>query len=149
MTRTALAIGCGGTIGGAWIVAALAELAEQTGWDPRQADVLQGTSAGAELVTMLAGGYGVDDLVALQSGRPNDDVLRRHREDTPPSLPRVPRPARLHPSTLWTRSGGHARLTGVAPRGTGDSTWLQRLAQAVVPQGESWLPHAGARLVAY
>ncbi|MFN3338465.1 MAG: patatin, partial [Dietzia sp.] len=45
-------LGCGGTIGGAWTIAALYALAEQTGLDPRDADVLQGTSAGAELVTM-------------------------------------------------------------------------------------------------
>lgn len=149
MTRTALVIGCGGTIGGAWIIAALAELAQQTGWDPRQADVLQGTSAGSEIVTMLSGGYGVDDLVAMQAGRPNDDVLRRHLDDTPPSLPTLPRPARPQPSTLWTRRGGHARLTGIAPRGTGDTAWLRRLAQSVVPQGHTWLSHPGARMVAY
>lgn len=149
MTRTALAIGCGGTIGGAWIVAALAELAEQTGWDPRRADVLQGTSAGSEIVTMLSGGYGVDDLVAMQAGRPNDDVLRRHLDDTPPSMPGLPRPGRLQPSTLWTRRGGHTRLTGIAPRGTGDTAWLRRLAEAVVPEGDTWLPQPGARLVAY
>ncbi|NMO03386.1 patatin [Gordonia sp. TBRC 11910] len=149
MTRIAVAIGCGGTIGAAWIVAVLAELADQTGWDPRQADILQGTSAGAELVTMLSGGYGVDDLVAMQSGAPGDEVLRRHLDDTPPSLPRLPRPARLQPSTLWTRGGGHARLTGIAPRGGGDAGWLSRLAQSVVPEGDSWLAHPGARLVAY
>ena len=42
----------GGTIGGAWIVAALHALAEQTGSDPAGADVLQGTSAGAEIVSL-------------------------------------------------------------------------------------------------
>lgn len=66
--KRALAIGCGGTIGGAWIVAALHALKEQTGWDPREASVLQGTSAGAEIVTMLGGGASVDDLVASEGG---------------------------------------------------------------------------------
>ena len=47
--KRALVIGCGGTIGGAWIVAALHALQEQTGWDPREASVLQGTSAGEAL----------------------------------------------------------------------------------------------------
>ncbi|MDF0529112.1 patatin-like phospholipase family protein [Tsukamurella sp. 8F] len=147
MTR-ALVIGCGGTIGGAWIVAALAALAERLDWDPREADILQGTSAGAELVAMLSGGYGIDDLVAMQSGRTDDGVLRRHVADTPPSLPRVPFPAPIDPSTLWRGGRGHSRLTGIAPRGRGDAAWLQRLAEAVAgPDG--WLPHPGARLVAY
>ncbi|GAC57057.1 hypothetical protein GOHSU_16_00140 [Gordonia hirsuta DSM 44140 = NBRC 16056] len=83
MTRVALAIGCGGTIGGAWSVAALHALAEQLDWDPRQAQVLQGTSAGAELVTLLAGGYSTADLVDMQSGRSTDALLAAHLA-TPP-----------------------------------------------------------------
>ncbi len=51
----ALVIGCGGTLGFAWAAAVLAEL-ERQGWDPRTADVLIGTSAGAELVAMLGSG---------------------------------------------------------------------------------------------
>lgn len=34
MDRTAIVIGCGGTIGGAWAIAALHALAEQTGSSP-------------------------------------------------------------------------------------------------------------------
>lgn len=60
-SKTALVIGCGGTIGGAWAVAALDELARQTGWDPADASVLQGASAGAEMVTMLGGGFTPSD----------------------------------------------------------------------------------------
>ncbi|MFW0791739.1 patatin-like phospholipase family protein [Gordonia sp. CPCC 205333] len=149
MSRTALAIGCGGTIGGAWIIAALHALAEHTDWDPAQADILQGTSAGAEIVTMLAGGYSVDDLVEMQAGRSTDPVLTAHLAATPSGVPPVPRPSRLKPSTLWTRRSGHESLVGIAPRGRGDASWLDRLAQAVVPEGDSWLPHSGARLVAY
>lgn len=70
MTRTALVIGCGGTLGGAWSVAALHALAEHLDWDPREADILQGTSAGAELATMLGAGFSVTELVDMQLGRP-------------------------------------------------------------------------------
>lgn len=51
--KRAVAIGCGGTIGGAWAVAALHALQEQTGWAPREAAVLQGTSAGAALESAM------------------------------------------------------------------------------------------------
>lgn len=76
-SRTALVIGCGGTIGGAWIVAALHALADQTGREPAKADILQGTSAGAEIVTMLGGGATVADLVAMQRGQASDERDRK------------------------------------------------------------------------
>ncbi|MGW5382356.1 patatin-like phospholipase family protein [Nocardia sp. NPDC003963] len=149
MTRRALILGCGGTIGGAWSVAALAALAEQLDWDPRDAAVLQGTSAGAELVTLLAGGYSMDDLVDMHTGATTDPILRRHIAATPRGIPPIPRPVPLAPAGLLRhRGGGHRRLTGIAPRGRGDAIWLQQLAESVAgPDG--LLPHPGARLVAY
>lgn len=143
----ALVIGCGGTIGGAWTMAALAALADQLDWDPREADVLQGTSAGAEIVTMLSGGYSAHDLVAMQAGTTDDPVLTRHLDATPPSLPRIPFSLPAQPSTLWTRTGGHAPLTGIAPRGRGDASWLQELADAAL--GPNAAVPERARLIAY
>ena len=147
MTTTALAIGCGGTIGGAWAIAALHELTRQTGWNPADATVLQGTSAGAEMVTMLGGGFSASDLADMQAGRPTDPILERHLADTPPSLPRVPGPAMPNPSTLWTRGGGHAKLVGIAPRGRGDASWLRRLAEATAGD-DGRAAHPGVRMVA-
>ncbi|GAC70549.1 patatin-like phospholipase family protein [Gordonia soli] len=149
MTGTAVVIGCGGTIGGAWVVAALHALADQTGLDPRDADVLQGTSAGAELVTMLGSGIGVDELVAMQRGTATDSRLRAHVAATPSGIPPVPRLPLLAPALLRRRSG-HAALTGMAPTGRGDASWLQRLADGMgATGGGEWLPHGGARMVAY
>lgn len=147
MTRTALVIGCGGTIGGAWTVAALHHLIEETGWDPATASILQGTSAGAEIVTMLAGGHTVGDIVAMQSGRPADPTLVAHLRDCPPSFPRVPAPAVPRFSTL-SRTTGHERWAGIAPRGRGDAGWLQRLADSATG-GDAWFVRDGVRLVAY
>ena len=146
MSRTALVLGCGGTIGGAWMIAALRALTEQTGFDPREADVLQGTSADAELVTMLAGGIGVDELVDMQRGRARDLRLREHVAATPPGRPPLPRLPLLNPGLLRTRSG-LAALTGIAPTGRADASWLQRLAEGF--EVGAWLPHPGARMVAY
>ncbi|MEV0671997.1 patatin-like phospholipase family protein [Mycobacterium sp. NPDC050441] len=144
---TALVIGCGGTIGGAWTVAALHALAEQTGWDPRDTAVLQGTSAGAELVTILGGGATVSDLVAMHRGTSADERLRRHIADTPPSVPPIPVPRPLNPRLLGSQRG-LAAATGIAPVGRGNADWLQRLADAF--SGTSgWPDLPGVRMVAF
>jgi NTE family protein len=146
-SKTALVIGCGGTIGGAWIVAALHALAELTGTEPAQADVLQGTSAGAEIVTMLAGGAAVDELVAMHRGQATDERLRRHLHCTPPGLPPLPRPRLLNPALLRSQSG-LAALAGIAPTGRGDADWLQRLADGFASR-DGRLSHPDTRMVAY
>ena len=51
----ALVIGCGGTLGFTWTAAVLAEI-ERQGWDPRTAEVIIGTSAGAEIAALLGAG---------------------------------------------------------------------------------------------
>ena len=146
MTR-ALVIGCGGTIGGAWIIAALHALQEQTGWDVRDAAVLQGTSAGAEMVTILGGGASVDDLVAMHRGTSTDDRLIRHINATPPSLPPLPGPRILNPGLLRSQSG-LAAITGIAPTGRADADFLQHLASAFA-DSSGWVAHPGARMVAF
>lgn len=148
MTRIALAIGCGGTVGGAWSIAALNALAEQLRWDPRDADVIQGASAGAEITTMLGGGFSIGELVDMQLGKPVDDRLVAHLADTPASFPSLPRPRIPDVRTLGRR-GGHRSLVGIAPRGRGDAGWLDRLATSVCAPGSSWVDRPGIRLLAY
>ncbi|GAA1252282.1 hypothetical protein GCM10009676_43960 [Prauserella halophila] len=147
MTTRALVLGCGGTIGRAWTIAALCALSEQLQWDPRTADLLQGTSAGAELVTMLASGVAVDELVAMQQGNADDPRLRSHHADTPPSLPPLPLPRPLNPRLLRSQRG-LAALAGIAPIGRGDPSWLARLADGFTA-GRDWFDHSAARMVAF
>ncbi|WP_460359463.1 patatin-like phospholipase family protein [Mycobacterium sp. ZZG] len=144
MARRALVIGCGGTIGGAWIVAALDALTRELGITPADFTVMQGTSAGAELVTMLAAGVVPDQLVAMHRGEATDPRLHDHLAATPPGLPPVPSPRLLNPRLVTTQMG-LAALTGVAPTGRGDATWLQRLADAFSDEPQ----HPGARMVAF
>lgn len=56
--RRGLVVGGGGTLGFAWAVAALAAVEEQLDWDARTAEVLVGTSAGAEVVCPRSGPAG-------------------------------------------------------------------------------------------
>lgn len=154
--RRGLAIGCGGTLGAAWIIAALAAARDVLDWDPRTADAMIGTSAGAEMVTLLGSGIAVDDLVAMQRGESSDPVLTAHMRAEPGRFPPLPRPRLGAPAgTLRALrdgriSGGQRLLTaasGLLPVGGGDPGWLQRLADRLRPDG-GWLPHPAARLVA-
>lgn len=148
--RRGLAIGCGGTVGAAWIVAALAAVRDVLDWDPREAEVLMGTSAGAELVTMLGSGISVDELVAMQEGRTTHPALLAHLRDAPGRFPPLPRPWPASPRLSLRGAGSAQRVltagSGLLPTGTGDASWLQRLAEALNP-GREWVPHPATWLV--
>ena len=70
MTRIALVMGAGGVVGHAYHAGTVAALAEGTGWDPRRADVLVGTSAGSVVAAMLRAGASPADLYARAVGQP-------------------------------------------------------------------------------
>ncbi|MBN4926960.1 patatin-like phospholipase family protein [Hoyosella rhizosphaerae] len=128
------------------MIAALKAIETQLEWDPRTADVLQGTSAGAELATMLGSGVSVDDLVAMQNGSTTDPRLQAHLADTPGMIPPLPRAA-LGSFGLFRRAQGVVALSGLAPRGSGNPAWLTRLAESLNPD-ETWVEHPDTRLVA-
>jgi len=54
--RVGLVLGGGGVLGGAWEAGALQALRQETGWDPRDADCLIGTSVGSLVAALLAAG---------------------------------------------------------------------------------------------
>ncbi|HYM50504.1 MAG TPA: patatin-like phospholipase family protein [Candidatus Limnocylindrales bacterium] len=54
--RVGLVLGGGGVLGGAWEIGALRALQAETGWDPRRAEYLIGTSVGALMAALLAAG---------------------------------------------------------------------------------------------
>ncbi|MCG6496366.1 patatin-like phospholipase family protein [Kitasatospora sp. A2-31] len=68
--RRGLVLGGGGMLGAAWTVGALCAVEEATGRRPDGAEVLLGTSAGAILAALLAGGVGADQLRDHQRGLP-------------------------------------------------------------------------------
>lgn len=152
--RRGLAIGCGGTLGAAWIVAALAAARDVLDWDPRTAEVMIGTSAGAEMLTMLGSGIGVDELVAMQDGTSANPILIAHMRGEPGRFPPLPRarlgaPGRAVRELVSRPGNGHALLTagsGLLPVGSGDPSWLQRLADRLNPGG-GWVSHPATWLV--
>jgi NTE family protein len=66
--RRGLLLGGGGSLGAAWTIGALCALEDSCGWDPRSADVIQGTSAGAIVGSLLALGARPCDLRDHQRG---------------------------------------------------------------------------------
>jgi NTE family protein len=102
VARVGLVLGAGGVTGGAFHAGALAALEEATGWDPRQADVVIGTSAGSVLGASLRAGLGAADMAARAEGRRVSAGGRRllemaGRPPAPPSPDPVPGPPQWGP----------------------------------------------------
>ena len=77
MPRIALVLGGGGLVGQAFHAGALAALEHDYGWDPRTADVIVGTSAGAISGALLRSGITATDLAThFAEGPSAPEVLR-------------------------------------------------------------------------
>ena len=154
--RTGLVLGAGGVLGAAWTIGALAALESERGIDPRDVDVLVGTSAGSVLAGFLGCGIAVDVLLDHQRGIVNagaPDI--RYDPDTDsggalPSLPRLgigsPRgvvSSALHP---W-RATPMGALSAILPQGRGSLDPVGRLIDAVCPRG-AWAAHPQTWIVA-
>ncbi len=89
--RIGLVLGAGGITGFAYHSGALQSLSRVTGWDPRTADVIVGTSAGSGVGAMLRGGVPVAEVIAhLLAAPSNPETMARlrvlsGRESNPPS----------------------------------------------------------------
>src|SRR5699024_1663350 len=147
--RRGLVLGCGGTLGLAWTVSALAAVETALDFDARDADVLQGTSAGAELVTLLGAGIGTAEiLAALHGDDAVDPVLAAHLAVPVGRFPRLPSLRPGNPRlAVRRRLSGLTRAAGLAPIGRGDAQWLGELADTLHP-GPEWLGHRHARMIA-
>lgn len=78
-----LVLGGGGVVGVAWEIGVLSGLADALGWDPADAAVIVGTSAGSVIGTQLRQGRTLDDLVDEQ----RHGGLRIARNDSPAADP--------------------------------------------------------------
>jgi NTE family protein len=156
MTRTGVVLGAGGVLGAAWTIGALAALQETRGWDPRDAEVLVGTSAGSVLAGFLGCGVGVDVLLDHQRGIVNaeaPDISYDPDRDSGGALPPLPRPgigsargvlsSALRP---WKVTPMGA-LSAVLPQGRGSLDPVGTLVDAVCPRG-AWAAHPQTWIVA-
>ena len=154
--RRGLVVGAGGVLGAAWSIGALRALEEQTGWDPRTAEVIVGTSAGSILAALLSAGIGTQTLVDHQRGivKPGDPVIEYESDGgNGNGLPPLPR-LKLGSQQLLRQTARHPRritplaaITALLPQGRGSIDVVGRLVDAVVPHGE-WTPHPRTWIVA-
>jgi NTE family protein len=70
MSRIGLVFGAGGIAGHAYHAGVLDALAATTGWDPADADVVVGTSAGSAVAALLRGGMSPADIARRAAGEP-------------------------------------------------------------------------------
>lgn len=154
--RRGLVLGGGGVLGAAWMIGALSALSDSLDWDPRDAEIVVGTSAGSVLAAMLGCGLGVDTLVNHQRGvlAPGDPKIDfDHDTASGGALP--PRPQlRIGSRALLARSVLHPRrvpvlatLAGLAPRGRGTLTAVGDLVSAVNTDGR-WPEHPATWMIA-
>lgn len=73
MAHVGLVLGAGGILGTAFHAGVLAAVEEATGWDPRSADLVVGTSGGATTGSQLRAGISAADLMAMATGHPLSD----------------------------------------------------------------------------
>jgi NTE family protein len=156
MTSIALVLGGGGLVGSAYEIGVLAALADETGWDARDADLIVGTSAGASVAATLRSGYSPADHFAhatdgplspegeaLDAGLPNE----RLRLPEPPARVGLPVPMALWLLPRATLRRGPARpalaLAGLLPAGSLDpsplSARVRHVSSVRWPQSPTWL----------
>ena len=154
--RTGVVLGAGGVLGAAWTIGALAALEAERGIDPREAQVLVGTSAGSVLASFLGCGIGVDVLLDHQRGIVNaeaPDISYDPDTDSGGALPPLPRPGIGSPRGVvssalrpW-RTTPMGALSAILPQGRGSLDPVGRLVDAVCPRG-AWAAHPQTWIVA-
>jgi len=119
-SRVGVVLGGGGVLGAAWLLGALSALERETGWQPRQAELLMGTSAGSLIAALAASVQRPWDVLDA-GGEPGFlDVLAAATYE-------VERPGR------WMRWGSW-RMIVETWRGGGDAA-LSRTWAGMLPHG--------------
>jgi len=154
-----LVLGGGGVLGAAWAVGALQSIQDVRGIDPRDFDVIVGTSAGSVLGALVAAGVSVDALRDHQFGIPiTEGPLAGYSWDYEsatggprPSMPRLrgPGSVKLMASSLrhGLRMPPTAVLSAFMPLGSGSLERVGHLIDAITPMDE-WSPHPNLWIVA-
>jgi len=156
-SKVGLVLGAGGVMGGAWLVGALHALVRATGWDPAEADLVVGTSAGAMIGALVAARVPTEFMVRHSAGevvegvtdaqgRPASEASRSAGADfrLHRGLPRLgPGSPRL---ALARGAPPGARLMALVPRGLISTEPLKDTVRRAVAKG--WADHKKLWVVA-
>jgi NTE family protein len=152
--RRGLVLGAGGVLGASWTIGALRAVQDATGWDPREAEVIIGTSAGSVLAAFLGCGIGTEQLLNHQRGivAPGDPVIE-YDVDSTAALPQLPKLG-LGSARLLATVARHPRkvtplgaLAGITPKGRTSIEPVGNLVEAIAPRG-TWATHPKTWIVA-
>jgi NTE family protein len=146
--RRGLVLGAGGVLGFAWTIGALSALEQAEGFDPREAEVCVGTSAGSVLAAMLGCGIAVEQMVRHQQGkapRPGDPAIRfNYARDSGGAMP--PRPLLRIGSPKMAREVVRrprsfpplAAMTPFFPQGRGSLSAVTGVVRALTEDDDNW-----------
>jgi NTE family protein len=153
--RRGVVLGAGGVLGAAWMMGALEALESAAGFEPRDAEVVVGTSAGSILAAFAGCGIGVDTMSRHQRGEVADgdpQIAFDYEKDTGGSLPPRPR-LRLGSPGLLRSTVRHplavtptTALMSLLPAGRGSLKPVGDLVAGVAP--EQWPTHPTTWIVA-
>ncbi len=136
MAKVGLVLGGGGIAGFAYLTTTLTVLQQLTGWDPRNADVIVGTSAGSNVGGFLRGGTPIgeslDDIMTLPANPRSMERLRvlSGRE--------ADRTVRLFPTSLSMVAREAVRGPFMRP---------SRLVSGLIPNGNIRTDSIGDRMI--
>ena len=140
-------------MGASWLIGALEALEDETGWDPTQAEVIVGTSAGSVVGALTASGMPPAYMAAYVAGREVDEIAdaarrageRRTDIDEAVELARGGEQANGRPD-----GSGYRLARALPPIGPG--SWRLALNTLLHPQRHSaatrlcgWLPRGFVR----
>ena len=152
--RTALVLGGGGFVGGAWMAGALNAIARGSGWDPGTADYVLGTSAGSMIAALLTSAIppwlmmeysGLDGLPQLEA-TPEARFGAHFRIRWSFPRPVLGSPSLALRSLREPWKYGPAGIIAWLPQGVVSTEPLKAVVKRVVPGG--WVGHPHLLIVA-
>ncbi len=124
-----MALGAGGPVGHAFHAGLLRALSDVLGWDPRDAELVLGTSAGAQVGALLRAGMSAQDLAARVAGEPMSDegaAIAQHYTRPRHDRPRPEERTGFRPASIQYLLSGLARPWSARPG---------RVVSALLPEG--------------
>ena len=125
MTKIGLVLGAGGLTGFGFHAGALSSMRSVTGWDPRTAEIIVGTSSGSGVGSLLRGGVPVSEVAGRMLAAPtNSETMARLR-------------AISDGATRWPAWGLGSSSPSLAVKETFNpfATRMARLGAALLPDG--------------
>ncbi|MDJ0791695.1 MAG: patatin-like phospholipase family protein [Acidimicrobiia bacterium] len=126
MTRTALALGAGGAYGWVFHAGVITGLTESETVDPRNAELLIGTSAGAAVAAAVRAGVEPEQIVEQVGQPPSQEDrarMREHLRQTRKTI--VPLSPSLLARSLVSDQRGLVGVAGLLPPGIFPTTWME------------------------